>query len=136
MGATTTPYLHCDLDAFYASVEQLLDPQLRGRPVAVGGGVILAASYEARAFGISAPMGIKRARSLCPDLQVVKGSFDRYVALSDQDDVWMRGKLTRALSKMAAAAPGRWVVIDGAGTVAEVAAAVDRALERLLEQDG
>ena len=46
--------LHADLDAFYASVEQLLDPSLRGRPIAVGGGVVLAASYEAKAFGVLA----------------------------------------------------------------------------------
>ena len=48
--------LHADLDAFYASVEQLLNPKLRGRPVLVGGGVVVAASYEARAFGVKAPM--------------------------------------------------------------------------------
>ena len=53
--------LHADLDAFYASVEQLLDPSLRGRPVAVGGGVVLAASYEAKAFGVGAGMQIGRA---------------------------------------------------------------------------
>jgi len=50
--------LHADLDAFYASVEQLLDPSLRGRPIAVGGGVVLAASYEAKAFGIRGGMAI------------------------------------------------------------------------------
>ena len=76
--------LHVDLDAFYASVEQLLDPALRGRPVLVGGGVVLAASYEARAFGISAPMGVRQALARCPQAVVVGGHFDTYLELSDR----------------------------------------------------
>lgn len=63
--------LHADLDSFYASVEQRDDPRLRGRPIAVGGGIIMAASYEARAYGVSSPMGERIARELCPDLLVV-----------------------------------------------------------------
>jgi DNA polymerase IV len=75
--------LHADLDAFYASVEQLLDPSLRGRPIAVGGGVVLAASYEARAFGIRSGMPGRRARELCPDLVFVGGHFSEYQRLGD-----------------------------------------------------
>jgi DNA polymerase IV len=76
--------LHADLDAFYASVEQLLDPKLRGRPVLVGGGVVLAASYEARAHGIRAPMLTRDARRLCPEAVVVDGHFERYLDFSAQ----------------------------------------------------
>src|SRR5438094_2596859 len=76
--------LHADLDAFYASVEQLLDPSLRGKPIAVGGGVVLAASYEAKAFGVGAGMAGWRARQLCPDLQFVGGHFKEYQRLGDQ----------------------------------------------------
>jgi DNA polymerase-4 len=75
--------LHADLDAFYASVEQLLDPALRGRPIAVGGGVVLAASYEARAFGVKGGMPGRRARELCPSLVFVGGHFDEYRRLGD-----------------------------------------------------
>jgi DNA polymerase-4 len=75
--------LHADLDAFYASVEQLLDPALRGRPVAVGGGVVLAASYEAKAWGVQGGMPGWRARRLCPDLVVVGGHFPEYRRLGD-----------------------------------------------------
>src|ERR1700751_668010 len=82
MGATAT-ILHADLDAFYASVEQLLDPTLRGRPIAVGGVVVLAASYEARAFGIRGGMPARRARELCPQLIFVGGHFKDYQRLGD-----------------------------------------------------
>jgi DNA polymerase-4 len=75
--------LHADLDAFYASVEQMLDPSLRGRPIAVGGGVVLAASYEAKAFGVYGGMPGRRARELCPDLQFVDGHFSEYQRLGD-----------------------------------------------------
>ena len=81
--APTATILHADLDAFYASVEQLLDPRLRGKPIAVGGGVVLAASYEARAFGVRGGMPGRRARQLCPNLIVVGGHFDQYQRLGD-----------------------------------------------------
>jgi DNA polymerase-4 len=75
--------LHADLDAFYASVEQMLDPSLRGKPVAVGGGVVLAASYEAKAFGVRGGMPGRRARELCPQLIFVGGHFKDYQRLGD-----------------------------------------------------
>jgi DNA polymerase IV len=75
--------LHADLDAFYASVEQLLDPSLRGKPIAVGGGVVLAASYEAKAFGVQSGMSGWRARQLCPNLTFVSGHFSEYQRLGD-----------------------------------------------------
>lgn len=76
--------LHADLDAFYASAEQLIDPSLRGKPVLVGGGIVVAASYEARAFGVRAPMSARDALMICPHAIVVDGHFDRYMDLSDQ----------------------------------------------------
>src|SRR5271156_5882098 len=75
--------LHADLDAFYASVEQLLDPSLRGKPIAVGGGVVLAASYEAKAFGVHGGMSGRQARELCPQLTFVSGHFSHYQRLGD-----------------------------------------------------
>ncbi len=74
--------LHADVDSFYASVEQRDDPALRGRPVIVGGGVVLAASYEAKAFGIRTPMGGALARRLCPQAIVVHPRMDAYSAAS------------------------------------------------------
>jgi len=79
--------LHIDMDAFYASVEQRDNPELRGLPVAVGGspeqrGVVAAASYEARAFGVRSAMPMARAVRLCPSLVIVRPEFSRYRAAS------------------------------------------------------
>src|SRR5437763_4230637 len=70
--------LHADVDSFYASVEQRDDPSLRGRPVIVGAGVVLAASYEAKAYGVRTAMGGRQARSLCPDAVVVSPRMSAY----------------------------------------------------------
>jgi DNA polymerase-4 len=74
--------LHADLDSFFASVEQRDEPRLRGRPVIVGGGVVLAASYEAKARGVFTPMGLRAARRLCPDATVVPPRFHAYARAS------------------------------------------------------
>lgn len=74
--------LHADLDAFYASVEQRDTPALRGRPVIVGGGVVLAASYEAKARGVRTAMGGRQARELCPDAVIVPPRMEAYTAAS------------------------------------------------------
>jgi DNA polymerase-4 len=74
--------LHADVDAFYASVEQRDDPALRGRPVIVGSGVVLAASYEAQAYGVRTPMGGVQARRLCPQAIVVKPRMSAYAEAS------------------------------------------------------
>ncbi|WP_226533548.1 DNA polymerase IV [Microbacterium paraoxydans] len=76
--------LHADLDAFYASVEQRDAPELRGRPVIVGGGVVLAASYEAKARGVRTAMGGRQARELCPDAVVVPPRMEAYSAASKE----------------------------------------------------
>ncbi len=74
--------LHADLDAFYASVEQRDDPRLRGRPVIVGAGVVLAASYETKAYGVRTAMGGARARRLCPDAVIVNPRMSAYAEAS------------------------------------------------------
>jgi DNA polymerase IV len=75
--------LHADLDSFYASVEQRDDPTLRGRPVIVGGGVVLAASYEAKAYGVRTAMGGAQARRLCPHAVVAPPRMAAYTRASD-----------------------------------------------------
>src|ERR1700681_3276475 len=81
MGRQAT-ILHADLDSFYASVEQRDDQRLRGRPVIVGAGVVLAASYEAKARGIRTAMGGARARALCPAAVVVPPRMAAYAEAS------------------------------------------------------
>src|SRR5437879_8235784 len=81
--------IHIDMDAFYASVESRDDPSLRGKPLAVGGspssrGVVMAANYEARAFGVRSAIPMARAVRLCPQLAIVRPDFARYKAVSQQ----------------------------------------------------
>lgn len=80
--STSAAILHADLDSFYASVEQRDDPTLRGKPILVGGGVVLAASYEAKACGVRTPMNHRQALRLCPQAIVVPPRMDAYSTAS------------------------------------------------------
>jgi DNA polymerase-4 len=80
--SSSASILHADADAFFASVEQRDDPSLRGRPTIVGGGVVMAASYEARAYGVHGGMGGRRAHQLCPHAAVVPPRFSAYTDAS------------------------------------------------------
>ena len=88
MGKIIRKIIHVDMDAFYASVEQMDDPSLSGKPVAVGGnkdrGVVAAASYEARKYGVKSAMPSVQAKKICPSLLFVRPRFDRYKEISSQ----------------------------------------------------
>jgi DNA polymerase-4 len=119
--------LHADLDAFYASVEQMLDPSLRGKPVAVGGGVVLAASYEAKAFGVRGGMPGRKARELCPQLIFVSGHFKDYQRLGD-DAIRVLGDFTPLVERISI--DEAFADVAGTkhlfGTPAEIAEAIRR----------
>ncbi len=119
--------LHADLDAFYASVEQLLNPSLRNRPIAVGGGVVLAASYEARRYGVRGGMPGWRARQLCGDLLFVGGHFGLYQQFGD-DVVAVFHDFTPRVERVSI--DEAFLDVAGAvhlfGTPAEIAAAIRR----------
>lgn len=124
---TMATILHADLDAFYASVEQLFDPSLRGKPIAVGGGVVLAASYEAKAFGVRGGMAGRKARELCPDLVFVDGHFKEYQRLGDAA-IKILGDFTPAVERISI--DEAFADVAGCthlfGTPAEIAATIRR----------
>jgi DNA polymerase-4 len=105
LGARPLRWLYLDLNSYFASVEQQLDPRLRGKPVAVGpegiaSGTIIAASYEAKAFGIRTGMKVGEARRRCPDLRFAGGSHDRYVRFHEAivAEIWRHIPITHICS--------------------------------------
>jgi DNA polymerase-4 len=78
MAPRKTLIVHVDIDAFFAAVEQVLDPRLKGKPVIVGNGCIASCSYEARRFGLSAGMSLREAAKRCPDVIILDGSEKVY----------------------------------------------------------
>jgi len=126
--------LHVDLDAFYASVEQLLNPALRGKPIAVGAGVVLASSYEAKHYGVQSGMPTRQARSLCPQLVTVPGHFSEYQRLSDQVfDIC--GDLTPIVERISI--DEAWLDVSGSTHLFGDSATMARALrKRVLDETG
>jgi DNA polymerase-4 len=84
MDERTLKIVHADVDAFFASVEQVLDPHLRGKPVLVGRGVVASASYEAKARGVRTAMTFRRAREICPEAIVVPGQYEHYADYAER----------------------------------------------------
>ncbi len=84
MNGRASPIVHVDVDAFFASVEQVLDPRLRGKPVLVGRGVVASASYEAKARGVRTAMTFRQARQLCPEAIVVPGQYEHYADYAER----------------------------------------------------
>jgi DNA polymerase IV len=142
--------LHADLDAFFASVEQRDDPSLRGRPVLVGGGVIVAASYEAKRCGVRTPTNERAAKRLCPEAVVVAPRFDAYLAASREvflrfhdvsprvegisiDEAFLDVRGARRLqgSALAIAQRLRMVVRDEVGLAVSVGIATTKALAKV-----
>ena len=84
MGERIPRIVHVDVDAFFASVEQVLDPRLRGKPVLVGRGVVASASYEAKARGVSTAMSFREARRRCPEAIIVAGQYEHYADFAER----------------------------------------------------
>ncbi len=109
MARAEATLLHLDLDAFFASVEQILDPTLRGRPVIVGGlggrGVVSAASYEARRYGVHSAMPMSRAQRACPDGVFLPPRFGEYGRFSGEVMTILRARRFRRPPALPAGSP-------------------------------